>query len=979
MRFHAIRNHPSCLPDGTCDPTIDPGSTTAVNFVSNGNLPAVGAPFHEPCMDDRGVRLETGVQGNFFGSTLTAMNDPAGMTTVGSSVFTANNPRIYKGANMQYDVVLNKAGYHYPQQRIIALWEDVVPVISKTKPDEPLVMRFNTFDCGVYHHTNLVPEYYELDDYQVRTPTDIIGQHIHLPKWDLTTADGAANGWNYEDGTLSPGSVRERIRALNCFATGDSGDPAHPCPPGIPRRHRQPRCGHRLRRIDPAHDPDTRGTPLLGRSGGGTGRPLPRALGRCPGHHPALVLRPGGQHRRGRPGTGHHLHPRPLRPFDPPADRPVCDRAGRAGRFALGAQRDRRAAGPRPRWSQPQRPHRWRSDLLAGGDPAAGWRLDRESARPAGAVPGVLLRVHRLPARLRGRRLRGCRPAGRTDRRAGRQRSGVDRTSSIPAMPISPACPKMRSASPSTRRIANRSHPCSPTWCWRRPQGLLPGCPFNPLTGEGGRPCPTAIDVQDPGMFSVNYRNEPVALRVFDPFALGPDGQPGAQSDARAGDLALAFETRNDRRLFVEGASFGSIDGNPIPGFVLNEVPVAGDHINGTVFPPHINAGGVNGGDPFTPMMRAFAGDLIRVKMQAGGDEEEHAATIHGVKWLYAGSGHGEARNSGWRGSQSGGISEQFTLKVPLVPLKGNVGRRLDYLYTMDASTDGCWSGMWGILRAYENRTQATDPAQGGGPLVELTNNPPPQTGLVQITNEADFDGACPLFMPDGVTPTTVRAYDITVVLANDVLPVNPDVIITDVDPAGHVGAAPDPLGGTLVYNPRTDQIGGGVLVEPGHPPVPLPIHNGPIHDPTAILYVHTSDVVTDRTRQSHRPQAEHPGRTAGAACRRGRLHQGHAAQRTAGADAGAADLYQPARRQQARPAGRRGFDHLPDQPAGCRPIASDCTRRCWPTMCRAPTARWWARTTPWRRSSVPTAPRPRSSGTPAISALPATARVSGR
>ena len=39
----------------------------------------------------------------------------------------------------------------------------------------------------------------------MRTPTDIIGQHIHLPKWDLTTTDGAANGWNYEDGTLSPG------------------------------------------------------------------------------------------------------------------------------------------------------------------------------------------------------------------------------------------------------------------------------------------------------------------------------------------------------------------------------------------------------------------------------------------------------------------------------------------------------------------------------------------------------------------------------------------------------------------------------------------------------------------------------------------------------------------------------------------------------------------------------------------------------
>ena len=50
-----------------------------------------------------------------------------------------------------------------------------------------------------------------------RRPTDIIGQHIHLPKWDLSTADGSGNGWNYEDGTLSPGAVRERIHAINAY------------------------------------------------------------------------------------------------------------------------------------------------------------------------------------------------------------------------------------------------------------------------------------------------------------------------------------------------------------------------------------------------------------------------------------------------------------------------------------------------------------------------------------------------------------------------------------------------------------------------------------------------------------------------------------------------------------------------------------------------------------------------------------------
>ena len=83
--------------------------------------------------------------------------------------------------------MFNKLGHHYSQERIIALWEDVMPTVTKQRPPEPLVMRFNTFDCGKLLHANLVPAEYELDDFQVRTPTDIIGQHIHLPKWDLTT------------------------------------------------------------------------------------------------------------------------------------------------------------------------------------------------------------------------------------------------------------------------------------------------------------------------------------------------------------------------------------------------------------------------------------------------------------------------------------------------------------------------------------------------------------------------------------------------------------------------------------------------------------------------------------------------------------------------------------------------------------------------------------------------------------------------
>ena len=211
MAFHQLtKYHPTYLPNGTPATSTDPASGILGFRTNGGGGPVVGAPFHNPCLDDEGTVLENGVVGKFFSG-----ENLHGMSTRGSSVFTSDNPRIYKGTFLQFDAVLNKVGYHYPQERIVSLWQDAGPIIAKQKAPEPMVFRFNTFDCMVYHNSNLVPENYEMDDYQVRTPTDIIGQHIHLPKWDLTTTDGAANGWNYEDGTLSPGAVQERIEAIN--------------------------------------------------------------------------------------------------------------------------------------------------------------------------------------------------------------------------------------------------------------------------------------------------------------------------------------------------------------------------------------------------------------------------------------------------------------------------------------------------------------------------------------------------------------------------------------------------------------------------------------------------------------------------------------------------------------------------------------------------------------------------------------------
>ena len=141
---------------------------------------------------------------------------------------TTPNVRRYKGAAMQTDVVLNKKGWHFPQQRILALWQDVNPILQGQKAPEPLFFRANSNEVVEYWHANLVPNYYELDDFEVRTPTDIIGQHIHLVKFDVLASDGAANGFNYEDGTFSPDEVRSRITGINAAGGLDGKTPLTP-------------------------------------------------------------------------------------------------------------------------------------------------------------------------------------------------------------------------------------------------------------------------------------------------------------------------------------------------------------------------------------------------------------------------------------------------------------------------------------------------------------------------------------------------------------------------------------------------------------------------------------------------------------------------------------------------------------------------------------------------------------------------------
>ena len=161
-------------------------------FRVNGFAPAQGAPFADPCPTD------------YYEEAGNKDKKP---------LVNRSNPRLYKSAYIQFDLTVNKYGWHDPQARMPVLEEDAADTLSGKRLAEPLFFRANSGDCIQFQATNLIPSVLNLDDFQVYSPTDTIGQHIHLVKFDVTASDGSANGWNYEDGTFSPDEVRERIEA----------------------------------------------------------------------------------------------------------------------------------------------------------------------------------------------------------------------------------------------------------------------------------------------------------------------------------------------------------------------------------------------------------------------------------------------------------------------------------------------------------------------------------------------------------------------------------------------------------------------------------------------------------------------------------------------------------------------------------------------------------------------------------------------
>ena len=647
MQYHAIRNHPSYKPDGT-----------AASFVTNG-LPAIaGAPFADPCISDAGL--------------------PVGKA------------RLYKAAVIQMDVVLNKKGWHFPQQRFISLWEDVKDFKFGSKPPEPLFFRGNTNDCITYEHTNLVPNIYELDDFEVRTPTDILGQHIHLVKFDVTSSDGAGNGWNYEDGTFSPDEVRERIDAINA-----SGGLANYIPPGS----LQPIVLTPL--VAQAH-------PFFGPGPDENGDGIPDWLGAqttIQRWYADETLDLAGTDRTLRTVFTHdHFGPSTHQQVGLYAGLVIEPQGSTWYHNETGVQLNTRPDGGPTTWQA----------VIESNKPTTddGFTSYREFLLEFADFQHAY-----LPGSI-----------GKPD-------------------------PVMGWADPA-HAINSSAKEDAPLPTVIQPMAVCP------ISGDP-LPCPEIISISDVGTMVVNYRNEPIASRVYDPV----DGRPGGGPGGRPRPTPCRSMLRADPALNVQPAFYAPL------------------------------TGGVKATDPYTPLLQAYENDAMQVRVLVGAHEEGHNFSVHGIKWRFEPS---EA-NSGYRGSQMMGISEHFEFIVPQL-IKNANQPYVDYAYMPGSSNDDMWNGLWGLLRVYS----------GAKPDLKVLSTNVNGKSFLTSSSVGAYNGVCPKVAP-------ARSFDVTAVAAR--LAVGPLGITYNNRTDGSFGPLVDPTGILYVrtsdLDPLTGKLKAGVPVEP--------------------------------------------------------------------------------------------------------------------------------------------------------------------
>jgi hypothetical protein len=600
--------------NGTCHHSSFTPLGVVADFRTNGlpNGPQHGAPFADPAVHED-------------------------CTAAGTRVVR------YKAANVQTDVVFSKKGWHYPQQRFITLWDDVAPTLAGGTLAQPFFFRANSKqDVIEYWLANLVPTYYALDNFQVRTPTDILGQHIHLVKFDVLASDGAANGFNYEDGTLSYQEVTERIHAINrdggihLYQSNARRDLTPKSIPELDPTNRFPGAQATVQRWYP--------DPLMGSEGDPTTDRTIRTVFTHDHFGPST-------HQQAGLYAGLLVEPE-----------------GSTWTTQKGTLMKTRADGG---------PTSWDARILHGTQSYREFALEFQDLALAYTSASITQPV--------------CYP--------------TDAPKNPPPPPFStPARPSPDLAGCTAYGPYPIIAASTPPFGWA---DAIAQHAINPATANPTfLTNPTIISGSVfTGTLTVNYRNEPLALRVNNYI----DGKrPSHDPTDHKTDLAYAF------------ASIERADPD------LNEQPPAGCPINPPATNLKFNAPfpGAGDFDPYTPLLRAYQGDPIQVRVLVGGYLYNHNFAFHGVHWLFEPS----ALDSGWRDNQGMGISEhfEFLFKAPVTKkvttiepcLKGADPKIFcaDYLYTPGAGQWDLAQGLWGIMRTYN--------LGGASPIADLAPLP---------------------------------------------------------------------------------------------------------------------------------------------------------------------------------------------------------------------------------------------------------------
>ncbi|WP_298960546.1 hypothetical protein [uncultured Methylobacterium sp.] len=221
------------------------------SFAVNGSPGAPGAPYADPCAAPLVLGLPNGPRHRRFDphaarwgadEPFQVARDPFGAGTPLAFDPGLTGFRRFHVSAVETTLVVNRAGWHDPQARINVLSAEAARFKNRTRSDaEPFFFRGFSGECIEFHHTNETPKDLALDDFQLKVPTDTIGQHIHLVKFDVTSSDGSGNGFNYEDGTFAPDEVLTRLCAARGRTRKRAGeDPARIADPA-PRTDEE--CG----------------------------------------------------------------------------------------------------------------------------------------------------------------------------------------------------------------------------------------------------------------------------------------------------------------------------------------------------------------------------------------------------------------------------------------------------------------------------------------------------------------------------------------------------------------------------------------------------------------------------------------------------------------------------------------------------------------------------------------------------------------